>query len=76
MASPTLDRETILRAIGAWPYEDQLALAQEITRRAIMSTSGAAHASFEEARGMLATSGKLAPTDEDIERLRMEKYDD
>ena len=76
MASPTLDRETILRAIGAWPYEDQLALAQEITRRVITSTSATAHASFEDARGMLATPGAPASTDEDIERLRMEKYDD
>jgi hypothetical protein len=73
MATPALDRETILRAIGTWPYEEQLALAQEITRRAATSTS-ATHASIGDARGMLATPNKPAPSDEDIERLRMEKY--
>ena len=74
MASPTLDREDILRAISAWPPAEQLELAQEITYRVITSTRATLHASFEDARGMLATPGKPAPTDEDIERIRMEKY--
>lgn len=76
MASPTLDRETILRTISGWSPEEQLELAQEITRRVIMSAHAPArmHASFEAARGILATPGKPAPTDEDIERIRMEKY--
>ncbi len=78
MASPTLDRETILQSISGWTPEDQLELAQEITRRVITSAQAATrnHASFEDARGLLAIPGKPAPTDEDIERIRMEKYDE
>ena len=76
MASPTLDRESILRTISGWPPEEQLELAQEITRRLITSAHATTrtHASFEDARGLLATPRKPAPTDEDIERIRMEKY--
>ena len=73
MSSPTLDREAILRAIQSWPHDEQLALAQEIARRALMPSTRA-HASFEDARGLLATPGKPAPTDEEIERWRMERF--
>lgn len=74
MTSPILDRDAILRAIQSWPFDQQLALAQEITRRALTPSVPATHAPFEEALGLLATPGKLAPSDEDIERLRMERY--
>jgi hypothetical protein len=74
MASPTLDRETILQAIRSWPHEEQLELAREIARLADAATDISAHASFEDARGLLETPGKPTPTDEDIERWRMEKY--
>ncbi len=72
MTSPIVDRETILRAVQSWSSDEQLALAQEIIRRAAAPT--APHASFEEALGMLATPGRPAPSDEEIARWRMEKY--
>lgn len=34
MATPTLDRATILKAIRGWPQDEQLALAKEILRHA------------------------------------------
>lgn len=34
MATPLLDRETILRAIQTWTPDEQIALAQDILRRA------------------------------------------
>ena len=70
MVPPTLDRETILRAIRSWPHDEQLALAREIARLADAPTL----APFEDARGLLATPGQPAPTDDDIERWRAEKY--
>jgi hypothetical protein len=74
MASPIVDRETILQTVQSWPHDEQLALAQEIIRRAITPPTAVTHASFEEALGMLATPDKPAPTDEEIARWRMEKY--
>ncbi len=90
MTTAPLDRETILRAIEAWPVEERLALARTIieqTSPPAPNTSGAparstwdalygiaSSSALEDARGMLATPGQPAPTDEEIERWRMEKY--
>ena len=74
MATEPLDREAILRAIEDWPQDERLALAREIARRAGAPSAFVAHASFEDALGMLATPGQPAPTDEEIERWRLEKY--
>jgi hypothetical protein len=81
MSETVLDQETILRVVRTWPQAEQLALAQEIERQAIeppatpVSAGNTAYASFEDALGLLATPGKPAPTDEEIDQLRMEKYD-
>ncbi len=74
MTAAPLDRDAILRIIESWPQDEQLALAREIARRAGAPSITPAHASFEDALGMLATPGQPAPTDEEIERWRMEKY--
>lgn len=74
MASPIVDRDMILNAVQSWSHEEQLALAQEIIRRASAPLAMATHAPFDEALGMLATPGEPAPSDEEIERWRMEKY--
>lgn len=74
MASPTLDRDTILQAIRSWPHEEQLALAREIARLVGDASNAPAHAAFEDARGLLATPGQPAPTDEEIEQWRAERH--
>lgn len=76
MPQPVLDRETILHAIEQWSHEDQLALAHDIERIARAPRSRKPHTSFMSARGIMLTPGKPAPTDEDIERWRTEKYGD
>jgi hypothetical protein len=74
MASPTLDRETILQAIRSWPHDEQLALAREIARLAGGAGASSVYAAFEDSRGLLATPGQPAPTDEEIEQWRTERY--
>ena len=74
MTSPTLDRDTILQAIRSWPHDEQLALAREIARLAGGVPSAPTYAAFEDARGLLATPGQPAPTDEEIEQWRAERH--
>ena len=79
MATPILDRETILRVIQTWPQDEQVALAQDILRRA-----GAPLAEEPldppDSRGLagLLENGQPAPSDEQVERWleedRMKKY--
>ena len=76
MTQPALDREAILHAIEGWAHDEQLALAREIERRASALSTPKRYASFMGALGLLATPGQPAPTDEEIERWRMEKYGD
>ena len=75
MADMTVpDREMILRAVRAWPLDEQRALAGEILRHAGVppveeplappNSSGLA--------GLLAT-GQAPPTDEDVARWRDER---
>lgn len=80
MATPTLDRATILKAIRGWPQDEQLALAQEILRHADAPV-------VEEplvppdSRGLagILAAGQSPPTDEDVARWlderRIGKYD-
>lgn len=81
MSDTTLDQETILRAVRTWPRSQQEQLARIILRdieqeKTIDPATGRPYVSSEELRGILAIPGKPAPTDEDIERIRMEKYDE
>jgi len=81
MAAPTGDRETVLKAIEAWPLEDQVALAQVILRR---STTRSAHDAATSQRPRwkhmagLASNGQTPPSNEEVARWldehRIEKY--
>lgn len=75
MTAPTLDRESILRAVEQWPLPDQIALADAILEQA-GQLRGAPN-SFMALRG-IAAAGQPAPTDEDVERIldeeRMRRY--
>jgi hypothetical protein len=84
MASPMQDRERILRDVGEWPVEEQVALARTILQRAEallreqrMLLSAGPRVSSAALRGLLAND-QPAPSDEDVARwldeARMEKY--
>ena len=86
MATPTLDRETILRAVRSWPAGEQIALAQEILLRAEEQRMEEhprrrhwqrSRIASSELRGLLA-NGQPAPSDEEVARWldeeRMKKY--
>jgi hypothetical protein len=80
MASPTLDRETILHTVQAWPPDEQLALAQEIARQATQAISQIAaqseteqptpiipqRPSWREMADLAAVPGQEPPTDEQL----------
>jgi hypothetical protein len=83
MAEATLDPETILRTIRAWPRVQQEQFARAILYALesekeqdppIDPVTGRPYVSSQDLRGLLATPGRPAPTDEEIERLRMETY--
>lgn len=78
MATPTLDRDTILEAIKIWPLADQMALAQAILQRATTQlTQAPQQPSWRDMVG-LAANGQEPPTDEQVaqwlDEHRMEKY--
>jgi hypothetical protein len=81
MAIPTSDREAILKAIEAWPLEDQVALAQIILQRAAAHTVSGAEApqrpSWKQMAG-LASNGQTPPSDDEVaqwlDEHRLEKY--
>lgn len=67
MTAPTLDRQTILRAVQSWTPEEQVALVRDILEQAPAPI-------FEEPRtspnpagltGLIA-NGKTPPTDEEV----------
>lgn len=66
MATPTGDRETILKVIETWPREDQVALAQLILQRSTRETA-AQRPSWRELAG-LASNGQPPPSDEEVAR--------
>ena len=90
MASPTIDPDTILRTIRAWPPDEQLALAEAIARQATQArTQNAPSApteqptlpqrpSWREMAGLAAVPGQEPPSDEQVQQWldehRMEKY--
>ena len=79
MAESALDQETILRAVRDWPRERREWLARMILmdngQDTIDPKTGRPYISSDELRGLFATPGQPAPTDEDIERLLMERHD-
>jgi hypothetical protein len=79
MATPILDRETILQAVRTWPAEEQRALAEEILRHADVPLveEPLAPPDSQGLAGLIA-NGKTPPTDEEVvqwlEEHRMEKF--
>lgn len=80
MTSPTLDRDTILHTVQAWPPDEQLALAQEIARQATQAIAQVAaqpeperptptipqRPNWREMAGLAAVPGPESPTDEQV----------
>jgi hypothetical protein len=81
MAIPTSDREAILKAIEAWPLEDQIALAQLILQRSAAHGARGAKTpqrpSWKQMAGM-ASNGQAPPSDKEVaqwlDEHRAEKY--
>lgn len=79
MAAPTLDRDTILRAIRAWPEDEQLAFAREILQqlRGHVVEEPLAPPDSRGLAGLIA-NGQTPPTDEEVaqwlDEHKMEKY--
>ncbi len=76
MATPALDRDTILEAIQGWPLADQM--AQAILQQASAQlTQTPQRPSWREMAG-LAANGQEPPSDEQVaqwlDEHRMEKY--
>ena len=69
MAIPTSDREAILKAIEAWPLEDQVALAQMILQRSTAHRAPGAKTpqrpSWRQMAG-IASNGQTPPSDEEV----------
>jgi len=83
MAEAALDPETILQTIRSWPRAQQEQIAQTILNALLVENeedhtidpvTGHPYVSSQELRGLLAAPGRPTPTDDDIDRLRMEKY--
>jgi len=79
MAEPQLDQETIVRAVRDWSRERREQLARLILmdngQDTIDPATGRPYVSSDELYGLFATPGQPAPTDEDIERMLMERHD-
>ena len=74
---PIVDEEAVLRAVQHWPRERQLRLAHRLLDPGLATLNpqtGRPYVSSTELRGM-GLGGRPAPSDEEIERWRMEKYD-
>lgn len=78
MAAPQLDQDTIIRAVRDWSRERREQLARLILmdngQETIDPQTGRPYISSDELRGLISKPGKPAPTDEEIERLLMERY--
>ena len=78
MSEPSvLDENDILRTIREWPREQQVHLAHMILDPGLATLdpqTGRPYVSSAELRGIGVGDG-APPSDEDIERWRMEKYD-
>lgn len=74
----TLDEEAILRMVQDWPRERQVNLAHRILDPGLGTLNpqtGRPCVSSNELRG-IGAGGLPAPSDEEIERWRLEKYDE
>ena len=74
----TLDEETILRAVRQWPREQQVRLAQRILDPGLATLdpqTGRPYVASAELRG-IGAGNRPAPSDEEIDRWRGEKYAD
>ncbi len=72
----TMDEETILRMVQTWPRNQQLHLAHRILDPGLATLdpqTGRPFVASAELRG-IGAGGRAAPSDEEIERWRMEKY--
>ena len=69
MAIPVSDREAILKAIEAWPLEDQIALAQMILQRSAAHMAPGAKTpqrpSWKQMAG-IASNGQTPPSDQEV----------
>lgn len=78
MAEPSvIDEETILRTVREWPREQQVHLARRILDPGLGTIdphTGRPYVMSGELRG-LGAGERPAPSDEEIERWRLEKYD-
>lgn len=79
MATPTLDRETILRAVQSWPADEQIALAEEILELAQAPTVvEPLEAPDSRSLAGLIANDRTPPTDDEVaqwlDEHRMEKY--
>lgn len=76
MATPTMDRDAILRTIESWPLEEQLTLAHAILN--LVKPSGTPQRLRWRALAGLAATDGPQPTDQQIARWldehRTEKY--
>ena len=71
-----LDEETILRAVQEWPREQQVQLAHRILDPGLGTLdpeTGCPHVTSAMLRG-IGAGDNPPPSDEEIERWRMEKY--
>lgn len=73
----TMDEETILRMVQAWPRQQQVHLARRILDPGLATLdpqTGRPYVNSAALRGIGAGDNE-APSDEEIERWRLEKYD-
>ncbi|WIG59772.1 MAG: hypothetical protein OJF49_002519 [Ktedonobacterales bacterium] len=71
-----LDEETILRMVQAWPRDQQVHLARRILDPGLATLdpqTGRPYVASAELRG-IGLGNRPAPSDEEIERWRLEKH--
>jgi hypothetical protein len=78
MAEPYLeDEEAILRTVHSWPRERQLALVRRLLNSGLDTLDPQTQRPRVPSAALrgLASGRQAAPSDEEIERWRQEKYD-
>jgi hypothetical protein len=72
----TLDEEAVLHVVQAWPRDQQIHLAHRILDPGLATldpSTGRPYVSSAELRG-IGAGDRPAPSDDEIERWRLEKY--